>query len=128
MTDENKGEIQKTSEDSKDVTKTDNRVTVRVPAYLLEDLSKLIGIPDKEGKIYFKTMSEAIRTAIENLIQSTKEEEGVVRLTINIPKKRYEDIEKLIKAGEYSSIDSFIQFAVNKRLEDYKEVISEEKK
>jgi|GEM_PF-4495636 len=132
MTDENNGETQKTSEDSKEVAKPDNRVTIRIPAYLLDNLNKLVGVPNKEGKVQFRTMSDAIRTAIENLIEGAKEEEGVVRLTINIPRKRYEEIEKLKKEGEYNSIDSFIQFAVSEKLkekmEGHKEVVSEEKR
>lgn len=99
------------------------RVTIRIPSVRLEALNNLV----KSGK--YSTISDAIRAAIDNFIDSQFTPEYIKRLTLELPKGNVVKLEELVKSGDSVSLEDAIRTAIReyirrrltKALEDYKE-------
>ena len=98
------------------------RVTIRIPSERLEHLNTLV----KSGK--YATISDAIRAAIDNFIDSQFAPEYIKRLTLELPKGNVVKLEELVQSGDSVSIEDAIRNAireyirrrVTKAIEEYK--------
>ncbi len=88
------------------------RITVRIPTELSDGLEKLV----ERGE--FSTVSDAIRTAITNLIENKNAPEHIHKVTVDLPKKNVDDIENLVNEGESINVDDAIRTAVREYVKD----------
>jgi Arc/MetJ-type ribon-helix-helix transcriptional regulator len=82
------------------------RITIRIPSDKVDALEILV----KEGK--FPTISDAIRAAIENFVDSHFTPDHIERVTVELPKGNVVELECLVKDGDSVSIDDAIRNAV----------------
>lgn len=82
------------------------RITVRIPVEMADELDELV---DKGS---YSSMSEAIRTAIDEFIKNKNSPEHISKVTVDFPKKKVNDIEKLVKYGDSIDVDDAIRTAV----------------
>ena len=101
------------------------RVTVRLLSKDLKVLESLV----KSGK--YATLSEVIRAAINNFIETQFAPDNISKLTISFPKGNVVKLEEFVKSGESDSISvedavrnvvrDFVQNRVDKLLREYEE-------
>jgi Arc/MetJ-type ribon-helix-helix transcriptional regulator len=99
------------------------RVTIRIPSERLDALNDLV----KSGK--YDTISDAIRAAIDNFIDTQFAPEYIKRLTLELPKGNVVKLEELVKSGDSVSIEDavrnaireYIRKRVSKAMEEYRE-------
>ncbi|MEM2943955.1 MAG: ribbon-helix-helix domain-containing protein [Methanomassiliicoccales archaeon] len=82
------------------------RITVRIPAEKLKALQELV----KKGS--YPTVSDAIREAIDAIIEKHFTPEHIKRITVELPKGNVVDLENLVREGDSVSIDDAIRNAV----------------
>ncbi len=88
------------------------RITVRIPTELSDGLDRLVDKGD------FSNVSDAIRTAITNLIEEKNSPEHISKVTVEFPKKNVDDIETLIQEGDSVNVDDAIRTAVREYIKD----------
>ncbi len=88
------------------------RITVRIPKDMSDDLDELVDRGD------FPNVSEAIRTAIEELIKAKNAPDHISKVTVDLPKKNVDDIENLVTGGDSISVDDAIRTAVREYIKD----------
>lgn len=82
------------------------RITIRIPSEKVEALTMLVD----EGK--YPTISDAIRAAIDNFVESNFTPDHIERVTVELPKGNVVELECLVKDGDSVSIDDAIRNAV----------------
>lgn len=82
------------------------RVTVRLPADKLQLLQSLVG----EGG--YDNLSDVVREAVDRFIDSNFTPENISKITVDLPKGSYVELEDLIKNGDSVSMDDAIRNAV----------------
>lgn len=82
------------------------RITVRIPSERIEALQALV----KSGE--FATISDAIRAAIDNFIETQFAPDYIKKMTIELPKGNVIDLQQLVKSGDSVSIEDAIRNAV----------------
>jgi len=106
------------------MTSDSERVTVRIPSERIEALQALV----KSGE--FATISDAIRAAIDNFIETQFAPDYIKKMTIELPKGNVIDLQQLVKSGDSVSIEDAIRNAVReyvrRRLSKAMEGISKE--
>ena len=87
------------------------RITVRLSPTLAEKLQELV-----ESGIY-KNLSEAVRTALSDLIKKHYPRPNVSTVTVNLPISLRNELEKLVKEGEAIDLDDAIRNALREYVE-----------
>jgi len=82
------------------------RITVRLPSDKVQALQTLV----RSGN--YDTLSDAIRAAIDTLIEKHFTPEYIERVTVELPKGNVVDLESLVRKGDSVSIDDAIRNAV----------------
>ncbi|MBC7108290.1 MAG: ribbon-helix-helix protein, CopG family [Methanomassiliicoccales archaeon] len=82
------------------------RITVRIPAEKVKALQELV----KRGS--YPTISDAVREAIDTIIEKHFTPEHIKRITVELPKGNVVELENLVKEGDSVSIDDAIRNAV----------------
>ena len=82
------------------------RITVRLQNDRAKALEKLVEM----GR--FPTVSDAIRTAVDEFVDANFTPEYIERITIDLPKGNVVELECLVKDGDSVSIDDAIRNAV----------------
>lgn len=82
------------------------RVTVRLPK---ETANALHGMVDGNE---FNTISEVLRTAIDEFIEARSSPEYVTKMTVELPKGNVVGLDELVQQGDAISIDDAIRNAV----------------
>lgn len=82
------------------------RVTIRIPKDRLDALQKLV----KQGE--FGNLSDAIRAAIDNFVESHFTPEHIEKLTVELPKGNVVKLEELVHSGDSISVDDAVRNAV----------------
>ena len=82
------------------------RVTVRLPHESVEALESLV----KSGE--YSNLSDAIRSAIDRLLEIQFAPNNVRKLTIELPKGNVVDMEQLVNRGDSISLEDAIRNAV----------------
>ncbi len=88
------------------------RITVRIPNDMADNLQGLV------DKGEYSTMSDAIRTAIDDFIQSKNAPEHISKVTVDLPKKKVNEIKGLVEEGDSISIDDAIRTAVREYVKE----------
>ena len=99
------------------------RVTVRLLSKDLKALESLV----KSGK--YATLSEVIRVAINNFIETQFAPDHISKITIEFPKGNVVELEKIVKSGDSINVEDairnavkeYIQTRVEKLLREYEE-------
>lgn len=99
------------------------RITVRIPNEMANDLQKLV------EKDEYSTMSEAIRTAIDEFIKNKNAPEHISKVTVDLPKQKVNEIKGLVEEGDSISVDDAIRTAVREyvknKIKQYKKSLEE---
>lgn len=82
------------------------RVTIRIPTDRLIALQKLVD----QGQ--FTNLSDAIRVAIDNFVETHFTPEHISKVTIELPKGNVMKLEELVHSGDSISVDDAIRNAV----------------
>ena len=82
------------------------RVTIRIPKDRLDALQRLV----KQGD--FSNLSDAIRAAIDNFVDSHFTPEHIEKLTVELPKGNVVKLEELVHSGDSISVDDAVRNAV----------------
>jgi Arc/MetJ-type ribon-helix-helix transcriptional regulator len=110
-------------DDSNESPTDSERVTVRLLSKDLKVLESLV----RSGK--YATLSDVIRAAINNFIETQFAPNHISKITIELPKGNYIELEKIVKGGDSVSVEDairnavreYIQNRVNKLLKEYEE-------
>lgn len=86
------------------------RITIRIPSERLSALQELV----KKGE--YSTMSDAIRAAINDFVESQFIPNHIRKMTIELPKGNVIGLEELVRSGDSISIDDAIRNAVREYL------------
>lgn len=99
------------------------RITVRIPNEMADDLQRLV------EKDEYSTMSEAIRTAIDEFIKNKNAPEHISKVTVDLPKQKVNEIKGLVEEGDSISVDDAIRTAVREyvknKIKQYKKSLEE---
>lgn len=82
------------------------RITIRIPSERLSALQELV----KKGE--YSTMSDAIRAAIDDFVESQFIPNHIRKMTIELPKGNVIGLEELVRSGDSISVDDAIRNAV----------------
>ncbi len=82
------------------------RITVRIPVEMAEELDELV----EDGS--YSSMSEAIRTAIDEFIKNKNAPDHISKVTVDLPKQKVGEIENLVERGDSVNVDDAIRTAV----------------
>lgn len=100
------------------------RVTVRIPVKMVDQLEGLVEKSD------YSNVSEVIRAALDEFIESKNSPEYISQIMVKLPKKKLDDIQSLVSGGDSISVDDAIRNAVREyvrdRIDQYKKEIREE--
>ncbi|MEE9601132.1 MAG: ribbon-helix-helix domain-containing protein [Thermoplasmata archaeon] len=82
------------------------RVTVRLPVRTLEQLATLVNKGD------YDTISDAVRAAIDNLLDVKFPPRHLERITVDLPKGKAVELKQLVRSGDSVSLEDAIRNAV----------------
>lgn len=82
------------------------RITVRLPADKLMLLQKLV----EDGT--YSNLSDAVRDAVDQFIETNFAPDNLSKITVDIPKGNVLELESLIRDGDSVSMDDAIRNAV----------------
>lgn len=99
------------------------RVTIRLLSKDLKVLESLV----KSGR--YATLSDVIRAAINNFIETQFSPDHISKITVEFPKGNMVDLENIVKGGDSISVEDairnavreYIQNRIDRMLQEYEE-------
>ena len=88
------------------------RVTVRLSSEQIAMIQQLI---DENN---FDTVTDVVRTALEEFLQKYFSPEHIKKITVDLPKSNVLKLEELVKDGDSVSLDDAIRTAVREYTKD----------
>ena len=85
---------------------SNERITVRLPTDKLALLQSLVGTGD------YDNLSDVVREAVDQFIESNFTPDNISKITVDLPKGNVLELESLIRDGDSVSMDDAIRNAV----------------